>query len=73
MCFVTYVSAVDSGAVCCVRCTGFIVIPKCPADWCFVRHMGSQAISPADSDFHMCANSTDEVQSLVSSMECHQR
>jgi len=45
---------------------GFAIIPQCTFDRCSVRHLGSQAVPTADSHFHLCTDSTDEVQSLVS-------
>jgi len=51
----------------CACFAGFTLISECATDWCSIGHLGSQAISAVDGDFHMCTNSTDEVQSLVSS------
>jgi len=56
---------IDCLAVCCL---GFTVISERTVDRCFVGHLGSQAILAANGDLHMCTYSTDEVQSLVSSM-----
>lgn len=62
--------ALTEGFLCpllCLSIPGSALFPKCPTDWCSLWCLGQEILPPSHCLLHVCTNSPDEDQPLVSS------